>query len=86
MSSGIDLENVDLVRTPCPHGTKIEIEGLGEMMANFHCENGLLSGIAAVLAMLQGYPVFEDEDFLRRVTLLDLDIQKRSIKVRIAPA
>ena len=79
----MNLENVDLVRTICPLGTEIEIEGVGRLKVQIPCFNGLLSGIATVLAMLTKKPVFEGEDFLRSITVLELDTKKKFVKVRI---
>jgi len=79
----VNLANIDLVRTNCPPGTEIEIEGLGTLKVDFPCLNGLLSGIAAVYAIMTRRLVFENEDFLRWITLLKFDAKKKFVKVRI---
>lgn len=84
MADKIDLSKIDLVRTHCPLGTRIEIEGLGGLAVAIPCINGLLSGIATTYAILNGRPVLENEEFLKRITLIDLDVGERRIKVRIA--
>ena len=80
----INLEEIDLVRTKCPPETQIEIEGFGKMAVSGPCENGLLSAVATVYVVLTGKAVYEDANFLRRITLLELDCKNKFVKVRVA--
>jgi len=79
-----DLKKVDLVKTSCPYGVEIEIEGLGALVMQTPCINGLLSGIATAYAILSNTVVFENEEFLQKITLLELNLTKKFVKVRVA--
>ena len=74
---------VDLFKTPCPHGLVVEIEGKGRFAVEIPSIN-LITGIAHVLTLLTRRRIFVDEFFASRITILELNQKSRFIKVRIA--
>ena len=79
----IDLSEIDLVATSCPKGTTIEIEGVGKMEVDLINTN-LIGGIGHVLTIFTCKPTFINDDFEKRITVTDLDIERRYLKVRIS--
>ena len=77
----MDLQKVNLVKTPCPRGTVIEIEGYGKLTNE---ASNLLFGIADAYCCFTGRSIIASKDFSQKITVLDLNPEKKSIKVRIA--
>ena len=81
----MNLADVDLVETQCPNRLTIEIEGMGKMGVNIP-NISLLTGIAHIYCIKTGETVYAGKDFLKRVTLTGLDVEKKIVKVRISEA
>lgn len=77
--SNDDLRNVDLVRTICPSGTTIAIEGMG----SYGAENmSLYDAILAVYVVLSNGQTLLNAR-VDMITLLELDEDNRFIRVRL---
>lgn len=80
----MNLLDVDLEKSKCPRGTKIEIEGLGEFIVDLSDIN-LLVGIYHVYSIFTGQITAPtDNSFLKRVTLIRLDVENKLVKVHVA--
>ncbi len=81
--SDIDLSTIDLVATRCPVGTTVEIEGVGKLGVDLPGMN-LIGGIGHVLTIFTRKATIVNGNFESRITVTDLDIGKKYIKVKIA--
>lgn len=79
----VDLQNIDFERTLCPRGLTVEIEGRAPRVLDLPpmC---LGAGIAHAYAIAARVPVVNVAEFLNRVTVLEFDVERKRIKVRIA--
>lgn len=79
----MSLADVDLVRTACPKGTTIAIEGVCQYCLTSPHKN-LLEGIVYVWYEFKNEVVGNNKHFMHRITLLEFDAGKKLVKVRIA--
>ena len=75
------LKNADLANTPCPRGTRIEIDGLG--IVTITVVDDLLVGVHTAFRMLTEMDM-DLRELLNLITILEFDETKKLLKVRIA--
>ncbi len=79
----MNLADVDLQATICPRGLAIEIQGYDALEFDLPNES-LLTAIAHVYVIRSGKSVPLTIDLLRKITILELDVINKFIKVAIA--
>ncbi|MCL5071067.1 MAG: hypothetical protein M1308_09245 [Actinobacteria bacterium] len=77
------LGDIDIRNTRCPEGFVIEIEGYNRLPMDINPVS-LLIAICHGYYIVTGIFVSNQVEFLKRITVLEFDENKKFIKVRIA--